>query len=128
MTLDDIHAAWLRFMHRRDIEADLATIDELAAERIATRIMVDDLAPTPEQSPRLWLHAGLASLHELAQDDESLQREAALFEAAAVDYHFRWSQDNVIPTMLPEMVLVEEAVIVEFVESPARDRVVRRIR
>jgi hypothetical protein len=100
MTMDEIHAAWLRWMHRNDLAADLATVETMAAARIAERQMHLGDPPLPEDAPRLWLHAGLVSLHELAQDDEGLMREQELLERAEVDWHFRRSFDTTpLPTI-----------------------------
>jgi hypothetical protein len=105
MTIEEIRAAWLRWMHRNDLEADLATVETMAHERIAERLMyatdgVEPWPPAPETAPRLWLHAGLVSLHQLAQDDEGLMREQELFERAAVDWHFRRSFETLpLPTI-----------------------------
>ena len=100
MTIAEIHAAWLRWMHRNDLEADLATVETMAAARIAERQMHLGDPPLPEDAPRLWLHAGLVSLHQLAQDDEGLMREQELLERAEVDHHFRRSFDTTpLPTI-----------------------------
>lgn len=109
MTLDELHAAWLRWMHRKDIEADLAVVDELTLARIQERLMYIPLIDPPpedllawfaENTPRLVHHAGLVSLHQLAQDDEGLSRELGLFDQAMKDHHFRRSIDRG-PAVMP---------------------------
>lgn len=92
MTLADIQAAWVRFMHRRDLDGDLALITSLAAVTVRERLMyVPDPEPTDEELaasiPVASLHAGLMKLHELAQDDEGLMRESELFRGAIADHH-----------------------------------------
>lgn len=95
MTEAEVEAAWTRYMHRSDLSADLPTIWTMAESKISERIMA--AAPDPVDvmaaHPRTYLHAGLVYLHELAQDDEGLMRETALFDAAMVDLHFRRSID-----------------------------------
>jgi hypothetical protein len=74
----------------------------MAAARIAERQMYAGPIPLPEEGPRLWLHAGLVSLHELAQDDEGLARERELLERAEIDWHFRHSMSTTqLPTLRP---------------------------
>ena len=104
VTLDDMHAAWLRWMHRMDLETDLAVVDDLTYERIRDRLMygLPDAAIDPVTNlsalcvlmPRVVHHAGLVSLHELAQDDEGLSRELGLLDGAITDWHFRRSIDQ----------------------------------
>jgi hypothetical protein len=100
MTLSDLRAAWLRWMHRKDLEADLDTVQELTLARITQRLMYPapeagwDIDELVEAMPTVWHHGGLCSLHELAQDDEGLGREAQLFESAITDWHFRNSIDQ----------------------------------
>lgn len=100
MTLDEIRAAWLRWMHRKDVTADLDVVQVFAETSIVNRLMypapeagwaTDDLV---EQMPVVWLHAGMMYLHELAQDDEGLAREARAFTDAIRDWHFRNSIDT----------------------------------
>jgi hypothetical protein len=108
MTLDELHGAWQRWMHRRDMNVDLPIVDELTRERIMARLMyIPEPDPVPddwlewaaETMPRVAHHAGLVSLHELAQDDEGLQRELALFDRAMKDHHFQRSINTVTPEM-----------------------------
>lgn len=90
----------MRWMHRNDVQADMPTVWTMADAKIAERMMRDSASmPTTEIAPRLWLHAGLVYLHELAHDDDGLMREAALFDQAVQDEAFRWSIDNVTPDM-----------------------------
>ncbi|MFT3973159.1 MAG: hypothetical protein QM699_06840 [Amaricoccus sp.] len=108
MNKEGLYALWLRWMHRRDVEADLDTVFEQAKSKITQRLMrpVPDLSTDDalnaciNSMPRSWQHAGLVYLHELAQDDEGLMREQEMFEAAAAAEHFRWSLDNTTPDML----------------------------
>ena len=100
MTLDDMRAAWLRWMHRVDLSADLDTVQELTFARITQRLMYPapeagwDIDELVEAMPTVWHHGGLMSLHQLAQDDEGLAREGQLFDQAVTDWHFRNSIDT----------------------------------
>ena len=100
MTLAEMREAWLRWMHRRDLEADLATVQDLTLARITQRLMYPapeagwDIDELVEAMPTVWHHGGLMSLHELAQDDEGLSRESQLFDQAVTDWHFRNSIDT----------------------------------
>lgn len=92
MTIDDLRAAWLRWMHRNDLMADLDTVQALATARMSDRITYTrDPAQTLDEwitaAPDAWLHAGLISLHELAQDDAGLDREMGLFAKAMGDHN-----------------------------------------
>jgi len=102
MTRDELEAAWTRYMHRADLEADLGLTYDLAGERVAGRLMrVHDAVPDEGEAPGMWLHAGLWQLHELAQDDAGAGREATLFEDAARNFMMAWSLANVTPQMRP---------------------------
>jgi hypothetical protein len=94
MTLDQIKAAWIRYMHRTDIEADLGDVEAYARSEVGNRLM----GPTADQAltdaPQTWLHAGLVYLHELAADDDGLAREAEMFTNSCRQYNFRYSIDQ----------------------------------
>lgn len=105
MTIDEIRAAWLRWMHRKDVTADLDDVQTFAQTLIVQRLMYGappagwDTDELVASMPTVWLSAGLIYLHELAQDDDGLARESQLFEAAIRDHHFRRSIDDVDPVM-----------------------------
>lgn len=108
MTLAEIQAAWQRYMHRADLSADMATVTEFASAKVVGSLMylpdpsvpltLDDLT---DAMPRMWLHAGLCYLHDLAMDDEGLMREEALFRQASQDHHLLRSQVEVSPRATP---------------------------
>lgn len=99
MTRDELRAAWARWSHRLDLDEDMATIEELAAERIRDRMMVwgvifPDAAAVEAsmaEGPALWMAAGLIEIFRLADDAEAMSREATLFEQAAADFILRAS-------------------------------------
>jgi hypothetical protein len=99
MTEAELHSLWARFMHRSDLEADLEAIFALASERVKNRLLwIDpDIATILVDAPGCMLHAGLMLLHELAQDDEGIAREAQLFDVACSAYSMRHSLQNVTP-------------------------------
>lgn len=101
MNQTDIEAAWVRFMHRRDLTADLPTIWTFARDRIGNQIMRanPDLDEILSRSPLVYLHAGLVHLHELAQDDTGMARELQLFTDALAASERQWSLQNVTPVM-----------------------------
>ena len=111
MTKTELFDIWERYMHRNDLSADLDTTYTLASERITERLLSTtvDLATILADSPRMFVHAGLCSLHELAQDDEGLTREEAKFEQAVQDYALRNSINNVTPAMRPYYRSFEDA-------------------
>lgn len=96
MTLTDIQNAWVRWMHRNDLTADLPTVQTMAEAMITNGIMQKnpDLADVLAVAPTAYLHAGLVYLHDLAMDDDGLRREADLFQKALGDYSMRWSLTN----------------------------------
>lgn len=103
MTEVELFAGWTRYMHRNDITADLPTVKGYADEAITGRLMfsVVDLDDILANHPRMHLHAGLMYLHELAQDDPGLGREAQRFETAAASYSMRRSlTDNPAPVVM----------------------------
>ena len=106
MTLAEVQAAWLRWMHRADLSEDIGTVTALAQAKVAGRTMYNVEGVTVEDSvadnPKAWLHAGLCVLHELSQDDEGLVREEQLFETAMRDHHFRRSIGTVDAVMTQE--------------------------
>ena len=106
MTLSEVQAAWLRWMHRADLSADIGTVTALAQAKVAGRTMYGVEGVTVEDNvaanPKAWLHAGLCALHELSQDDDGLAREEQLFEAAMRDHHFRRSIGTVDAVMTQE--------------------------
>lgn len=93
MTMAEMRDAWVRYMHRNDLAADLDLVEAMAFSRINERLfqVPDDPLELLDTSPQVVLHSGLMSLHELAQDDEGLGREATLFEAAIGNYAQRAS-------------------------------------
>lgn len=97
MTKQELFEAWERYMHRRDLAADLDLTYTLAAERVSERLMFTDtdIPAILANSPRMLLHAGLIQLAELAQDTEQEMREMRYFEDAVADYSFRSSINNV---------------------------------
>lgn len=103
MTEAELFASWTRYMHRNDITADLPTVRTYADEAIAGRLLFNtiDLDDILANHPRMHLHAGLMYLHELAQDDPGLSREAQTFENAAASYSMRRSlTDNPSPVKM----------------------------
>lgn len=87
MTEEQIRAAWLRWMHRSDVEADLDTIWALSTAKVRNRLLATyDEADVLEYGPSCLFNAGLIYLHELMQDDEGAQREIVLFDAAMAGY------------------------------------------
>ena len=102
MTLDELKAFWTRWMHRRDLTADLDTVYALATDRVAGSLMSSTMTVTDilANYPRMLQHAGLVYLHELAQDAEGEQRELRHFNDALADFEFRQSRvDNPAPAM-----------------------------
>jgi len=97
MTRAELDAIWTRYAHRSDIEPDLDEVYRDASQRILERLLRSDtdLADILLNSPSLYKHAGLMTIHELAQDDESMAREAQLFELAATQYAMQNSLQNV---------------------------------
>lgn len=91
--------AWQRRMHRLDQAEDLEFVWQTARAMLAGRIMRRgvDLDEVLTTSPATYLHAGLVYLHELAQDDEGLERERRLLEQALQDEALAWSKANVTP-------------------------------
>ncbi|QDY70128.1 hypothetical protein [Qingshengfaniella alkalisoli] len=99
MTLDELRQAWIRWMHRKDVQADLAAVEAFALEHVRDRLMLSDVPDVLDDEavaamPGVWLHAGLVSLHELAQDDEGLTREMQMFEEAVANRNRRYSIDR----------------------------------
>ncbi len=101
MTQQELEDTWIRYMHRSDLQADIATTNILANQRVLQRLMRSDtdLADILADSPALLVHAGLMALMELAQDDTGLGRESQLFEDAASGYAMKYSIDNIDPVM-----------------------------
>ena len=101
MTKTELYAAWTRYMHRADLAADLDQTFILVEERIKERLLFDspDLATILADSPRMHLHAGLAQLAELAQDDGQLSTEESKLEQAVQDYSINYSFVNTVPAM-----------------------------
>lgn len=99
MTLEELQEAWVRWMHRNDIEADIATVTSLALQKVQQRLMYehDKTSEFTENlirtSSAMFLHAGLIYLHELAQDDEGGARETQLYEDAIRNHNF-WNSLN----------------------------------
>ena len=88
MTVEEIRAAWVRWMHRRDMTDDLDTVEAFARNTIRERIMFkqpnnDDLELYGSQ---VLFQAGMMYLHQLAQDDDGLARVTQLFAASCDDY------------------------------------------
>ena len=102
MTEQELKDQWVRYMHRKDIVADLDEIYGYAAQLVYERLFsfsdvsIDDITAN---SPRPMLHAGLIYLHELAQDDNGVMREMDRFESAIQDYAIRTSVNNTDPMM-----------------------------
>lgn len=87
MTETELKDLWSRWMHRNDIMADLDTVFLMASSRVAERVLVSsDIPDILANNPRMLVHAGLIYLHELAQDDDGVQREERFFREAVVDY------------------------------------------
>lgn len=93
MTVDEIEAAWTRFMHRNDMEADFPTVWIMANNMIENNLMYTpiDLDGLLADEPQLFLHGGLLYLAEIAQDDQQLQRENAKFGGAIGAYQMKRS-------------------------------------
>ncbi len=98
MTLNELKAAWQRWMHRNDIAGDADTIYRFAAELVHQQLMMSevDIDDMLANAPRSLFHAGLVYLHELAQDDEGKMREQQLLTQALQDYTIRASIDREI--------------------------------
>lgn len=95
MTLSELKAIWARYMHRSDLTADLDTVYALAQQRAQERVLAPlDLDDLLANNPRMLIHAGLCHLHELAQDDEGLAREMALFNEAVTDFSIYMSRQR----------------------------------
>jgi hypothetical protein len=90
MTKANILATWSRYMHRNDLSTDLDQVYEFAGLMISQQYLgdidLDELGPDYPRQARLWQHAGLMYLNELAQDDASGSRESQLFQIALRDY------------------------------------------
>lgn len=99
MTEAEIRAAWLRFMHRSDLAEDLDFVWRTARAMISARSMrrAPDLDAILNDTPQVYLHAGLVYLHELAQDEEGIARERDLLRQAMQDEALAWSRANVTP-------------------------------
>lgn len=94
MTEAELYGIWERWLHRSDMTADLDTVYLMASQRIKERVIGSvDLAALLENSPRMFVHAGLAYLHEIARDLDGQDLETALFETAADEYQMRASID-----------------------------------
>jgi hypothetical protein len=88
MTIEELYAAWARYMHRSDLAADLDLTYLLSGVRIKNDLLFSpvDLDAILLDEPQLYLHAGLLQLAELAQDDEQAQREGRLFAGAVSNF------------------------------------------
>jgi hypothetical protein len=93
MTIEQIRDAWLRWLHRKDVAADLDTVQALAESMIKNTLLQDepDLTLVLASAPGAYLHGGLVYLHELAQDSDGLALERELYAAAIGDYAMRSS-------------------------------------
>ncbi len=98
MTLNELKAAWQRWMHRNDLSGDTDHIYVFAAELVQEQLMMStvDIDDILTNAPRSLFHAGLVYLHELAQDDEGKMREQQLLVQALQDYTIRASIDREI--------------------------------
>jgi len=95
MTEAELRAAWTRYMHRNDLEADLDRTWLLALQRCSERLLFNvQQSDIVEGAGRMMLHAGLIYLHELAQDDDGLSRELRMFDDAAKDFTFWFSRQQ----------------------------------
>jgi len=106
MTRSEWNERMQRWMHRRDIAADLDAIWEFATAQFYNSWLKSDardLYATDddlcEAAPSPMLHAGLMYLHELAQDDEGVQRESRFFGTAMEDFVLNYSISNIQPSM-----------------------------
>ena len=107
MTRDQWDDAMIRWMHRNDITSDLDTVWTFAVDqfykswmRSGTEALYADDDALLDSAPRVMHHAGMMFLHELAQDDPGLQREATLFNDAMTDFVHWWSLNNTNTDML----------------------------
>ena len=104
MTQQEIFDAWVKWMHRNDLTADLATVYGFAGTMIAQRYLgpidLDPQGADYQNQGNMWQHAGLVYLAELAQDDAQLQRESVLFDNALRDYTFFTSLKTPAPQMM----------------------------
>ena len=97
MTLSELKAVWQRYIHRTDLSADTDTVYTLISEQIPHRLIsfpdvdMDTILAT---YPRMLVHGGLAYLHELAQDDEGMQREMMRTDDAIRDFSLWYSIYN----------------------------------
>ena len=105
MTLVEIQAQWVRYMHRNDLTADMAATTVYARNLIGNRIMrittdaeIDTLMV---DAPQLWLNAGLIWLAELAMDNDTLARSMDRFTSDINDYQIAYSINFVEPIMIP---------------------------
>ncbi len=102
MTRADWNNTMLRWAHRRDVEPDLDQVWLYAKETflnawpqreppVTSDEGILDVAPSPMH------HAGLMYIHQLAQDDVGMEREARLFDSAMTDFVMGWSLQKVTP-------------------------------
>ena len=96
MTESEIEAAWIRWAHRQDIDADISDVRAFAQGHTNNRILIDGVTylDTIAAAPQAYLSAGLIYIHDLAQDDESLQRELAMFDNAISGWMIKRSVEN----------------------------------
>jgi hypothetical protein len=98
----EITNAWQRWSHRNDIVSDLALVEILARERIRNRMMLvienPDIDILATDNPSIWLYAGLAEIHVLAQDSDELEKSLELFENAIGNYMLQNSIAQGLPT------------------------------
>ena len=97
MTRAELDAVWQRYMHRNDIDTDLDTVFDLTGQKIREQLLsiaTVDLVTILQDHASLYVHGGLAYLHELAQDDEGAMREITLFDDALSDFSYWWSVHN----------------------------------
>ena len=106
MTRAEWDANMTRWMHRKDLAADLDTAWLFAKEKFfnawlnadgRTVYATDDALLTAAPGP--MQHAGMLYLHNLAQDDAGLQREDRLFDFAMADFAINYSVQNITPQM-----------------------------
>ena len=102
MTLEELYAAWTRYMHRSDLAGDLDLTFDLAGARIDGAVMgVSDLPEILADNGEVYLHAGLIELADLAQDERQLKREIQMFDKSVSDFQMNRSIDAGLAVMTP---------------------------
>ena len=96
MTQQELYDTWVRYMHRNDLQQDMATTYALAGNEITNRLLyaAPDLAEILATEPQLYVHAGLLALAEIAQDDEQMARSEGRLQRDLQAWSLRHSIDT----------------------------------